>query len=83
MGIYTNTSIVLGVRILQADDNLDYYVTHTFIGESWKECASEFLEKYSKTRDIKIQTLHNCTTTFSPDETLSSKIWIDNPDFTF
>ena len=85
MGIYTNISVILGVRILSSvnNDNADYRVIHTFIGENWRECANEFLVKYAKAKNIKIQTLHNCTTTFDPTESKSTTIWMDNPDFSF
>lgn len=79
MGIYTEPTIVLGIRLLRVDEYGDCYVVKECTGTTWKEEAKQCLQlPYTK-----IQTLHPCSTSYENEpkkekEGEGNKMWCDN-----
>lgn len=83
MGIYTDDTTILGVRILVETpiNSGDYYVKYEFIGDNWKYNASKILPHFLNQNDVKIQTLHPFSTSYNltTGQTMEpGNIWLDN-----
>jgi hypothetical protein len=86
MGIYSDSSTILGLRILiQAPElNGDYYVKHEFSGDRWKERAARVLPYFINHKEVKLQTLHPFSTSYNihtGEEREPGNIWFDNNYF--
>jgi hypothetical protein len=79
MGIYENTSIVFGARILTHNtEDQAYYVKYQFLGKDWQKNAIPILKEFINNNDVIIQLLHPATTTFNPaDINLLEAIWLN------
>ena len=87
MGIYSDESIILGIRILveaQYDGGCDYYVKYEFIDENWKKTAMDILPHFLGKVGVKIQTLHPFSSShnlYTGQITEPSNLWLDNNYF--
>jgi hypothetical protein len=86
MGIYSDTSTILGIRILiQAPElNGDYFVKHEFSGDRWKERAARVLPYFINLKEVKLQTLHPFSTShdlYTGEERTPGSLWFDNHYF--
>lgn len=86
MGIYTDQSTILGVRILIAmpQSSYDYILKHEFTGKRWKDEAVYILPHYLGKSDVKIQTLHYFTSSHNIQTgqvVEPTTIWLDNFNF--
>lgn len=83
MGIYTDESIFLGLRILieTQQGTSDYYVYNEFTDANWKTEASRILPHFLGKSGVKIQTLHPFSTSHNIQTGKTEEprnIWIDN-----
>lgn len=83
MGIYSDESIILGVRILieMPHGGGDYYIKHEFTDSNWKQQAQQVLPHFLGQKGVKIQTLHP----FSSSHNIQTgkaenpgNLWLDN-----
>lgn len=76
MGIYADTTTILGIRLLCADEYGDCYVVKECTGCTWKEEAKQYLNL----SHTKIQTLHPCSTSYEEEEESKKEdpLWCDN-----
>ena len=84
MGIYQNTNIILGLRILVEDPNGDYYTKYEFVGPDWKINAARILPHYIGLKNVKLQTLHPFSTSYdltTDREQEVGNVWLDNTYF--
>lgn len=80
MGIYENTSIIFGVRILEnkPDDPDALYIKHEFLGKDWKNSAFPVLNQYLADKNVVFQFLHPATTTFElKSSDIVETIWLN------
>jgi hypothetical protein len=81
MGIYTDTSVIYGVRILEANEDGSYHVQQEFAvtsSPSWKEDAQRALALYEASATKKIQVLYRCGTSYDKDSAEESFfLWVD------
>ncbi len=78
MGIYLDLSVIYGVRILEANEEGDYYTHQEFTDNAWKEEARQGLLPYEESPTKKIQVLCPCQTTHTTGAVDDSfLIWID------
>ena len=79
MGIYTDQTTILGIRIEEPVDSGDYYVKHTFTGPNWKKNSFNTVSNFIGGSNVKIQTLHPSSTSYG-DEREPGYLWLDNKD---
>ena len=81
MGIYTDQTTILGIRILIEEpvDSGDYYVKHTFTGPNWKKNSFNTVSNFIRGSNVKIQILHPSSTSYG-DEREPGYLWLDNKD---
>jgi hypothetical protein len=84
MGIYYNTNLILGLRILLLipnNFNNYYYVKYEFTGDNWRKDAMRIVSHYIDKEGVKIQTLHPFSESFNIQTgqiNEASNIWLDN-----
>jgi len=83
MGIYTDQTIILGIRILIEEpvDSGDYYVKHTFSGPNWKKNSFNTISNFIGRSNVKIQTLHPFSSSYNittGKEKEPGNLWLDN-----
>jgi hypothetical protein len=75
MGIYPDVSVIYGVRILEANEEGDYFTVQEFADGHWKEGARQALLTYEEHPTKKVQLLYSCQTTYAEKPFL---LWMDN-----
>ena len=83
MGIYTDQTTILGIRILVEEpiNSGDYYVKHEFTGSNWKKDEMRVVSYYFALKDVKIQTLHPFSTSYNittGQKKEPANLWLDN-----
>jgi len=86
MGIYSDTSTILGLRILTCAPHsyYDLHIEHEFIGTNWKQKALRIIPNYLGKPNIKFQTLHPFSSSYNIETeivTKPSNIWLNNDNF--
>ena len=79
MGIYTDQTTILGIRILIEEpvDSGDYYVKHTFTGPNWQKKSFNTVCNFTAGSNVKIQTLHPSSTSYG-EKRETCNLWLDN-----
>ncbi len=75
MGIYPDVSVIYGVRVLEANEEGDYFTVQEFANGIWKEGARQVLLTYEEHPTKKVQILCSCQTTYAEKPFL---LWVDN-----
>lgn len=86
MGIYTDDTTILGLRILieMPYGGGDYYVKYEFTDTNWKQQAIKILPQFLGQKDVKIQTLHPFSSShnlYTGQISEPSNLWLDNNYF--
>lgn len=77
MGIYEDTTQLLGLRILTCNPDDDaFYSKYEFVGLNWKKIALEILPEYIGKSGVLIQTLHPVSYSFQDNK--HGTIWLNN-----
>jgi len=83
MEIYSDSAIILGIRILIEEpiNSSDYYIKYEFISDDWITEAIQVLPYYLGRSGVKIQSLHPFSTSYNlstGQEMETGNIWLDN-----
>jgi hypothetical protein len=86
MGIYSDESVILGVRILtsKTGNHDEFFVEYEFTGTNWKRNALLVMPSYIGQSNVKIQTLHPFSTSYnlhSGSVMNPGNIWLNNTHF--
>lgn len=87
MGIYTNTTEILGLRILtsRSKQNDDFHTEYEFTGPNWKDRARLVIPIYLGKPNIIFQILYPFSSSHDIDTgniNKSSVIWLNCSEFT-